>query len=150
MARYDRFMNEREWRPQIGLSLNLPIQLGRIGASVRAARAGLEQMDHRRNAAEVQVAFEVESALAQVQETEHEVHIMEEEVLPATERAIRAIRAGYENNRSDFLTLLNAERDLARARLELYAAKVGHLQALADMDRAVGVAPPEASKEAKE
>ncbi|MBI4346070.1 MAG: TolC family protein [Elusimicrobia bacterium] len=70
-------------------------------------------------------------------------------MLPATERALQAIRAGYENNRSDFLTLLSAERDLARARLELYQAQVGYLQAVADLDRAVGTAPPEGSQEVK-
>jgi outer membrane protein, heavy metal efflux system len=143
MARYDRFEAEREMRPQVGLSVNLPIQRGRIGAAVREARAGFEEAEYRSKAMQVQVELEVESAFAAAQETEHEVHVLEERVVPATERALQAIRAGYESNRSDFLTLLNAERDLARARLDLYQARVGHLQALADLDRAVGAAPPE-------
>lgn len=138
-ARYDRFMEEREWRPQIGLSLNLPIQFGRLGAAEREARAGIEQMEYRRKAAEAQVGLEVETALAGVQESEHEIHIIEERVVPATESALRSVRASYENNRSSFAGLLNVERDLARARLELYRAKVGYLQGFADLERAAGV-----------
>jgi outer membrane protein TolC len=140
-ARYDRFMVEREWRPQVGLSLNLPIQLGRLGAAERAARAGVEQMEYRRRAAEAQIDAEVETSLANVQENEHEIHIMQERVVPATERALRAVRASYESSRAAFTALLNAERDLVRARLELYQAQVGYMQGLADLDRAVGVAP---------
>jgi len=140
-ARYDRFMTEREWRPQVGLSLDLPIQLGRRGAAERAARAGVEQMEYRRKAAETEVAAEVETSLESVQETEHEIHIMEERVVPATERALRAVRASYENSRAAFSAVLNAERDLARARFDLYRAQAGYMQGLADLDRAVGATP---------
>jgi len=139
-GRYDRFMEEREWRRQFGVGLNLPIQFGRLGAAEREARAGVEQMDLRRQAAEVQIGSEVEAAVAVVQETEHEVHIIRDRVVPATERALQAIRASYENNRADFLALLNTERDLARARLDLYRTEAMYLQNLADLDRAVGVA----------
>jgi outer membrane protein TolC len=142
-------MEEREWSPQVGAGLNLPIQFGRLGAAEREARAGVEQMEYRRQAAEAQIGSEVESAFAQTQETEHEIHIIRERVVPATERALQAIRTSYENNRADFLALLNAERDLARARLDLYRAEVGFLQNVADLERAVGVAPQESSMEVK-
>jgi outer membrane protein TolC len=148
-ARYDRFMQESEWRPQIGAGLNVPLFFGRLGAAERAARAGVEQMEYRRQAAEAEIGAQVETSFAQTQETEHEIHIIRERVVPATERALQAIRASYENNRSDFLALLNAERDLARARLDLYRAEVGYLQNLADLERAVGTAPQDASMEVK-
>jgi len=142
IARYDRFMEEREWRPQVGVGLNLPLQLGRRGAAEREARAGVEQMELRRQAAEAEIGSQLESSLAGLQETEHEIHIMRERVIPATERALQAVRTGYENSRADFLTLLNAERDLARARLDLYRAEASYLQNVADLDRATGILPP--------
>jgi outer membrane protein TolC len=142
-ARYDRLMAEREWRPQVGVAMNLPIQIGRLGAAERAARAGVEQMEYRRKAAEAQIASEVEIALTNVQETEHEIHVMQERVVPTTERALRTVRASYESSRAAFVALLNAERDLMRARLDLYRAQVGYLQSFADLDRAVGIAPEE-------
>lgn len=140
-ARYDRFMQETPWRPQVGLSMNLPIQLGRLGAAERAARAGVEQMELRRQASEIQVAAEVETSLASVQETEHEIHVIQERLVPTAERALRTVRASYENSRAAFATLLNAGRDVARARFELYRAQVGYLQNFADLERAVGQAP---------
>jgi outer membrane protein TolC len=142
-ARYDRYWEAPEVMPSAGVSLNLPIQFGRLGAAEREARAGVEQVEYRRKAAEAQIGSEVETAIAGVEETEHEIHIIEDRVVPATERALRSIRASYENSRAGFTTLLNAERDLARARLALHRVKVGYLQSFADLDRAVGAAPGE-------
>ncbi len=147
LGRYDRFMEEREWRPQVGLGFTVPLQLGRVGAAAREARAGVEQMEARRLAAEAQVSSEVETALASVQETDHEIHILRDSVVPATERALAAVRTAYENSRADFLALLNAERDLARARLDLDQAEVLYLQNRADLDRAVGIDPYPAAAE---
>ncbi len=137
-ARYDRYWEVADVRPSAGLSMNLPIQFGRLGAAERAARAGVQEMEYRRKAAETEVGAQIETALAAVQGTEHEIHVIEERVVPATERALRAVRASYENSRAAFSAILNAERDLARARLTLYRAQVDYLQGLADLDRAVG------------
>ena len=58
-------------------------------------------------------------------------------VVPASERSLKAVRAAYEANRSDFLTLLNSTRDLLRARLELYEAQVMAHEAEAELKRAL-------------
>lgn len=142
-ARYDRYWETPKLRPSAGISLNLPIQFGRLGSAEREARAGVEQAEYRRKAAEAQIGAEVETALASVQETEHEIHIIQERVVPASERALRAVRASYENSRASFSAVLNAEREVAQARLGLYRAQVSYMQGLADLDRAVGKAPPE-------
>ncbi len=140
-ARYDRFMDEPEWRPQVGIAVNLPIGFGRTGAGVREARAELERATKEREAIVDSVRAELESARARVEETGHELGIITTRVVPATERALASTRAGYESNRSDFLALLNAERDLARARLGRHAAEADYHMALSDLDRALGVEP---------
>ncbi|HZE19894.1 MAG TPA: TolC family protein, partial [Candidatus Angelobacter sp.] len=69
--------------------------------------------------------------------------VIQHQLIPTAERALRTVRASYENSRASFSAVLNAERDLARARFDLYRAQVGYLQAFADLDRAVGTAPAE-------
>jgi cobalt-zinc-cadmium efflux system outer membrane protein len=140
-ARYDRFMDVSEWRTSVGLGFDLPIGWGRIGANVRAAQAGLERAELERIAERDRVLAEISAARARVEETMHEVHVIEASVVPATERALASVRAGYEANRSDFLSLLNAERDLARARLGRYRARAEQGMALADLERAIGAVP---------
>jgi outer membrane protein TolC len=140
-ARYDRFMDMPEWRTAVGLEFNIPIGWGRIGANIRAAEAGLERAESERKAERDRVLAQITAARARVEETMHEVHIIETSVVPATERALASVRAGYEANRTDFLVLLNAERDLARARLDRYRARAEQGMALADLERAIGFTP---------
>ena len=137
-VQYNRFMDFPEWRTAVGVEFNLPIGWGRIGANVRAAEAGLDRAERERSAERDRVLAEITTARARVEETMHEVEIVETSVVPATERALASVRAGYEANRTDFLSLLNAERDLARARLDGYRARAERGIALADLERAVG------------
>ena len=140
-AGYDRFMEEKEWRPVVGLGVNLPIWLGRLKARERETRAQIERAERERSAARDQARAELEEARARAEETAHEVHILETGVLPATERALVSVRAAYEANRGDFLTLLSAERDLAKARLTHHRAEATYRMALADLDWARGTMP---------
>lgn len=137
LARYDAMEMAHEMRPMIGAGLSLPLWVGRTAAGERQARAALERRVQERLATIDRARFEIEEARARVEETRHEIHIIETGVIPATERALTSIRAGYEANRSDFLALLNAERDLARARLEGHRARAQYRMALADWERAI-------------
>ena len=148
LARYDGMEHEHEMRPMVGAGLSLPLWLGRTSAGVREQSAGLERKNLERLAAIDRARSEIEEARARVEETRHEIHIVETGVIPATERALTSIRSGYEANRTDFLALLNAERDLVRARLDGHRARAEHRMALADLERAMGIdlAPAETER----
>ena len=134
---YDRFWSESELRASVDVSLNLPLNLGRLAAREREARAALSKAEAERLAVRDRIEQRIEEASASLGEHLHDVEIMREAVVPASERSLKAIRAAYEANRSDFITLLNATRDLARARLELYEAQVMAHQAQAQLQRAL-------------
>jgi outer membrane protein TolC len=132
VARYDAMWAEHELRPTVGAEMSLPFLFGRVSGSEREARAGLARREQERLAVIARARLEIEEALARVEETRHEVHVIETGVLPATERALASIRTAYESNRSDFAALLTAERDLARARLDGQRARVSYRHAQAD------------------
>jgi outer membrane protein TolC len=137
-ASYDRFMEEEEWRPIVGVGLDLPLWRGRFRAQEREALASVERAERERDAARDLARANLAEARARVEEAAHEVHILETGVLPATERALVSVRAAYEANRGDFLALLSAERDLSRARLSRHRAEAAYRTALADLDWARG------------
>lgn len=136
---YDRYWTERELQPSAILSLSLPLNLGRHAAAVREARASLAGAEAERDAARDRVDREIESATAMFRETRHEAELVADQVVPATERSLAAVRVAYESGRGDFLALLNAVRDLHRARLSLIQATAGTHQAYADLRRALAV-----------
>jgi len=134
---YDRFWSEPELRGTVGLSLNLPLNFGRLAARERETRAALSMAEAERLAMRDRIELRIEEASAALGEGLHDVEIMRDLVVPASERTVKAVRAAYEANRSDFLTLLNAARDLARTRLEFYEAVATAHQAQAELQRAI-------------
>jgi outer membrane protein, heavy metal efflux system len=137
LARYDAMWAEHEMRPMVGAEISLPFLFGRVGASRREAEAGLARREQDRLATIDRARLEIEESLARVQETRHEIHVIETGVLPATKRALASVRSAYESNRSDFAALLSAERDLALALLDGHRARVAYRLALADYERAI-------------
>jgi len=134
---YDRFWMEPELQGTVGVSLSLPLGLGRIGDTEREARAGIAAAEAERAAARDRIEQRVAVALAMAEESRHEVEIMEREVLPASERAYDALRAGYTTGRVPFATLLLGARDAARARLDVHRARAARHQAEAELRRAL-------------
>jgi len=141
-AAYDRFWSEPELRTSVALSLDLPLNLGRLRSAEREARAGLELAEAQRAAARDGAELRVEESSASLEESLHELEIMQDQVVPTSVRTVQAVRAAYEANRSDFYALLNAQRDLARARLGYYAALVRAHQARAELRRALASDAP--------
>src|SRR5436309_1836137 len=136
-AAYDRFWSETELRATVGVSLNLPLYFGRLASREREAQAALSKAEAERLAVRDRIEQRIEEASASLGLSLHDVEIMRDAVVPASERSLKAIRAADEANRSDFLTLLSATRDLAKARLELYDAQVMAHQARAELQRAL-------------
>ncbi|HVP38567.1 MAG TPA: TolC family protein, partial [Candidatus Saccharimonadales bacterium] len=139
---FDRFMDRSETRATLGVGMSLPFLSGLSGAAADAASAELAGARHRLDAARNRVGLEVGDALARLAEAHHEVEVMGASVVPTTEQALRAVRANYEANRTDFVVLLNSERDFASARLDYFRALADYGQAHTDLDRAVGLLPP--------
>jgi outer membrane protein TolC len=139
---YDRYWAEPEMRNSITASINLPLGLGRISDGEHEAAAELERSTAMRDAARDQIERRLAEASTRFGEALHEVDIMRGQLVPATERALSALRAGYETNRTDFMTLIDGVRSVARARLELHRALAGANAAAADLERALGGPPP--------
>ena len=144
---YDRFWSEPELRTSVEVTLNLPINAGRLSAAAAEARARLEVSESQRQAVQDSVEFQVAVAAARLHEQAHDVQIARERLLPLAERTLRASRTSYEANRTDFLTVLNSLRDLLRARLEADESLAMMHEARADLDRALGEFPSTFEKE---
>lgn len=144
---YDHYWSEPELRPNVGIMFNLPINFGRLAAAETESRARLEGSEAARDVVRDSIAVQIEVARSRLHELAHDVLISRGRLVPLAERTLSATRAGYEANRSDFLSLLNSVRDLLRARLEADGALAMLVQAQADLDRATGLRPAVLEKE---
>ena len=138
---YDRFWGEPELRTTLGVTLNLPVNLGRRSAARAEARARLEASEARQEVVRDSIELQVAVAAARLHEQAHDVTIARERLLPLAERTLRASRASYEANRTDFTTVLNSLRGFLTARLETDQSLAMLFRARADLERALGEVP---------
>jgi len=100
-------------------------------AEKRAAKA-------TRDALRVMTLRELGESHAKVEAARKSVSLYQEGLLSQAELSFRAALAAYQAGRSEFASLLEAQRALREARMGYFKAMVNLAQNLADLERAVG------------
>ena len=118
-----------EWTQVIGFSLPLPFWNRNQGA-ILEARHQLAKADDEKRSAVTRLSTELNDAYQTVARTSNEIHVLKESVLPGAEKAVEAIRQGYEAGRFSYLDINEGRRTLTAARLQ-------YLQALSDYHKSV-------------
>jgi cobalt-zinc-cadmium efflux system outer membrane protein len=122
-----------------GLSFEAPVLSQRGGAIARArAEQGLAEattdFDARR------LGLQLVDATQQARGASLRAQALGKEVLPALEEARRMTEEGYRDGRVDLLRVLETQRALLEGRLAYVEARSTSQRALADVERALGVA----------
>ncbi len=118
--------------------MNVPIYRKKLNAAVCEAQFKLaqRQAEYRQKVADVQ--FEVESAYAQVAESQQAVQLYRAKLLPASENTVSTARANYDVGKTTFLNLLSAQQQFLMQREQYQQALASYNTRLADLERAVG------------
>ncbi len=121
------------------VSFNIPLYFWRkeklrvqeADANYQMATASLQSMRNM-------VRAEVESAFYKVEQAARSVRIFQNTVVPQAEQSLMASRAAYENNKTDFLMLLDSQRTLRDLKLAAHQALADFGTRLAELELAVG------------
>ena len=105
---------------------------------VKESRAFLEEAKFNYETMKNAVLFEVQDALVRVESNQRLAVLYETSVLPQAQQSLKSAVAGYESDRNDFLSLIDAQRNLTTFQLEYYDSIVKLEQSFADLERAVG------------
>lgn len=120
------------------LEMNLPLQQGTRRSQERESERMLEAAAARKEAVGHRLRGELGSALANLEAGRTTEQITRDRLLPQAELTFKSALAGYENGKVDFATLLDAQREIRRARLEKLKAQVEAQMRLAEIERIVG------------
>jgi outer membrane protein, heavy metal efflux system len=140
VAKYDGFMPE-EMRPQVGMTINVPIRLDRRSAAVREAAQRVQQRRAEYQDRLDQVRFEVQAAFDRAVQTRQVVRLYTEKILPTAERNLQSAQVNYTSGKLDFLRLIDAQRQITTQRDMHYQAIADYHRRLAELERAVGEPP---------
>ncbi len=138
MAAYDTFWAEKEQRAQVGLRMNLPIRVSRRQGAVAQSQARLIQRRAEFGRLQDDINFQVQDAASQIRESERVVKLYEKEILPAAEANVKSAQSAYVTGKLPFLSLIEAQRNVATLRDRNYEAISGYFRRLAHLERAVG------------
>ena len=127
----------------VSIGVSIPLRRGRYTAGVQEALARFDaaQAALRRTQNDVDVA--VRATGARLATIEERIRLLERALVPQAEQALRSAEAAYSAGTVDVLDLLDSEEMLLDARLDLARLESDYMQALADMERAIGTAFPQ-------
>src|SRR5690606_11231716 len=134
-AEYNAFMPEEALRTMVGMNLNVPLYKQKRWAAVREAGARIARQQAMYDAETVRLAFDVEQAYQQVEESRKALAIFEDKLLPAARHSVEAAEASYVAGRLDFLRLIEAQRQLLSIQERYFAAAAEYFIRRAALDR---------------
>jgi len=120
------------------LSLNLPLWFWGKKADVSEKRALWRGAQASYRYLQSRIRLEVQQALAEYRAAQRRAELFETTIVPLAEQSLKAARAAYEHQETDFLNLITAERNLREVRLKQYRAAGKTGRSLARLEQAVG------------
>lgn len=118
--------------------VNVPVFGQRYDAGVREAAESVAQACAAYRGAVDEMERAVRSTLSRIRSTERQLALFEDALLPQTEQALYSTEAAYSTGTAGVIDLLDGERRLLDVRLGLARLRTDYMQALADLERAVG------------
>ena len=126
----------REW--ELMFEVNIPLQQQSRRSQEREAEAMLSAARARREATSNQLLSELSENLAAFEAARRVEVLTDTSLLPQAELTFRAALAGYETGKVDFATLLDAQRQIRRAKQERLRAQFEAQVRLAEIERLLG------------
>ena len=123
---------------EVMFEVSIPLQQGSRRAKEREALAMLDAAKARREAAANTASGELGEALAGLEAARRTETLIAGSLLPQAELTFQSALAAYENGKVDFATLLDAQRQILRARQERLKAQAEAQMRLAEIERIVG------------
>ncbi|MGH9465550.1 MAG: TolC family protein [Thermoanaerobaculia bacterium] len=145
MSSYNSMWSDSEHRFMVGAGINLPIWRTRVRAGIAEAEARLAAAQSEREALVDEIRREVRTAGQRLGEAHHILELYESRMLPAASDQVQAALSGFRTGRNDFLALIEAERSLRTFKLGYHEAIASLYRHRAELDRAVGRLPLEAT-----
>ncbi len=138
---YNSMWDTPEHRWMVGLSFNLPVQLGRRRGAVEEANATREQYEADAVRMSDMARTQVVVALKQLEEAGHVLHIFAERLLPIARQQVDAARAAFIVSQAPFVSVIDAEKNLRGVELDQQVAQADYDRRRGQLDRALGRIP---------
>lgn len=120
------------------LGVNIPLQQDSRRAQEREAERMLDAARSRQEATRIQALADLAESLTALRAARRVEDLIGASLLPQAELTLQAALAGYETGKVDFAAVLDAQRQIRKAKEDRVKARVTQQLRLADIERAIG------------
>jgi outer membrane protein TolC len=125
-----------EW--ELMFELNIPLQQESRRSQEREAEKMLDAAKARKEATANQLLADLSENLSGIDAARRLEQLAQTSLLPQAELTFKAALAGYETGKVDFATLLDAQRQIRKARQDVIKAQAEQQGRMADIERLIG------------
>lgn len=125
-----------EW--ELMLELNIPLQQNSRRSQEREADKMMDAARARKEATANQILSDLSAQLAAIDAARRMETLAQTRLLPQAELTFQSALAGYESGKVDFTTLLEAQRQIRKARQDVIRARADQQVRLAEIERLIG------------
>jgi len=130
----------RGWSILAGVSLPFaPWTLGKANSRVDEATATVSKSSAALNASRNMVLSSIKDLYVKSQSAKRQLDSYRDVILPQARQSLKASITAYQNGRTDFLMLIDAYRTLVELSMESLMVRMQFEQAVAELERQVGV-----------
>lgn len=131
-------MGNRIAQWDVMFEINLPLQQGSRRAQEREAEASVNAAQARRQSLQQQAQAELADNLTSLANAHRQETLVANSLLPQAELTWQAALGAYQNGKVDFATVLDAQRQIRKARQDVLKYRSEGQQRLADIERLLG------------
>ncbi|MDO8359394.1 MAG: TolC family protein, partial [Devosia sp.] len=117
---------------------NIPLQQESRRSQEREAEKMIDVARARKDASANQLLADLSENIAAIDASRRMEMLAQTSLLPQAELTFQAALAGYETGKVDFATLLDAQRQIRKARQDVIKAQAEQQARLADIERLIG------------
>ena len=135
---YSDAWDEVDKRLQLGVSINLPFGRSKRQAERGAARADVRQSEHELRGQRTMLFAALETAYAEIEESEATLELYEQRLLPLAEDTLEAALADYQSGAGQFINVITAERQKLTTEQASERVLADYWRRRAELDRIMG------------
>lgn len=122
----------------VGFSVNIPLWWSKYRAGVREAQTRYAATQQDRQDRANRLSTDLRLALFKYQDAERKIALYRDAVIPKADQSVKVIQRSFETGRSDFLSLIDAQRVLLEFELAYERAVADREQGLATVEKLIG------------
>lgn len=125
-----------------GVSINIPLWWEKYRAQVKHAQSSYQATRQERQNRENMLSSDLKLAAFKFRDAQRKIVLYRDALIPKADENLKVIRRSYQANKSDFLSLIDAERVLLEFQLTYQRATADREQGLSTVEKLVGEPPP--------